>query len=125
MNDYIYGGTIYNKGRPEPHLHYTVESKSEYIRDEKWKLIHEINFAKKGEDSAGKSADKETFELYNIEKDPGEYVDLADKNPQILEDLKGKLNKWGLWSQEYLPVYLSSKEIPTSLIEDAREHGYW
>lgn len=125
LNDYIYGGTIYNQGRPEPHLYYTVESSSEYIRDDKWKFLHEKNFTKDDSNSGGKSADKEIFELYNIEKDPGEYVNLADKYPQILEDLKEKLNKWAQWSQEYLPVYLSSKEIPKSLIEDAREHGYW
>lgn len=127
VNDYIYGGTIYNKERPEPYSYYKVQSFNEYVRDNKWKLIHEVNLTNDDKENLKNKAgnEKETFELYDIEDDPQEYNNLAEKYPAILKDLKEKLSKWAQLSQNYLPVYLSSKEIPKSLIEDARKHGYW
>ncbi len=125
VNDYIYGGTIYNKERPEPYPYYKVQSLNEYIRDKKWKLIHEINLSKTDENSVLNSGEKETFELYDIQRDPEEYRNLADEYPEIAKDLKEKLSRWAEWSEKYLPVYLSSKNIPKNMIEDARKHGYW
>lgn len=125
VNDYIFGGAVYNKERPDPYPYYDVQSINEYIRDNKWKLIHEINFGKTAEGSSAGSGDKEIFELYDIVNDPEEYNDLSGRYPLVLRDLQEKLIKWKRWSGRYLPGDLSVKKIPKSLIDDARDHGYW
>lgn len=124
VNEYVYAGTIYNKGRPEPHPFYSVQSINESIRGYKWKLIREVSFSDSDENLL-EQAGEETFELYNLKNDPDEYTNLVDKYPKITKDLKEKLNKWVKHSQEFTSIYPTSQKFPEDLLRDARKHGYW
>ena len=121
INEYVYAGSEYNIGRPAPFPFYHIKSKNEYIRDDRWKLIHEVNLY----DSWEKQGNEEALELYDIENDPQELTSLSSKYPDIVIDLKMKLTKWRASAEDFLLNQSSSFDIPSALIEEARKHGYW
>ncbi len=55
------------------------------VRRGSWKLVHM---------KPKKKTDKDIYELYNLTEDIGEKVDLADKNPEKVEELKTLFNSW-------------------------------
>lgn len=125
VNEYVYAGLEFNVGKPQPQPpFYPFRSINESIRDHKWKLIHEIKFAHTSSNTTGK-IEEETFKLYNLQDDPDESTNLADKLPETMKDLKEKLSQWAKWSEGFVSIHPSSQEIPESLLEDARKHGYW
>jgi arylsulfatase A-like enzyme len=42
----------------------------------------------------GQSPNKEGFELYNIDNDPGESTNLADEHPDLVREMNSELRKW-------------------------------
>ncbi|MFM8275075.1 MAG: arylsulfatase B [Gemmata sp.] len=72
-------GTI-AEGKPSPHddILINVESFRGAIRKGKWKLIHLATLPSK-------------TELFDLEKDPGEKENLAEKNPDVVKDLEARL----------------------------------
>lgn len=116
VNEYVYAGTKYNVGRPKPSPFYSHQSINESIRNHKWKLIHEVDIS---------APAKETFELYDLQNDPNEYINVADKYPGEVRDLKQKLDKWSKDANKFVPASPSTHKFPKDLIEDARKHGYW
>jgi arylsulfatase len=52
------------------------------VRDGSWKLV------------AQKNGDSNSIELFNLEKDPRESIDLASEHPQILERLWSLYQEW-------------------------------
>lgn len=125
VNEYVYAGLQFNVGKPVPQPpFYLFRSINESIRGRKWKLIREITFADTSSNTDQKIAE-ETFELYNLQDDPDELINLTDKHPNITKDLKERLSRWVKWSQGFASVYPSTQKIPSKLLEDARKHGYW
>ncbi|MBA6314489.1 arylsulfatase [Cellulophaga baltica] len=67
------------------------------VRTQKYKLIsphdfpHGILYQPKDEELEEVLAN---LELYNVEEDPSERIDLADKYPEIVEDLLAKYENW-------------------------------
>jgi arylsulfatase A-like enzyme len=76
------GGTAYSETevavlkKPEQ-----VRSALSCIQDGRWKLIHD---ARTGE-----------YELYNLESDPGETVNVYARYPEVADSYRGILDKWG------------------------------
>ena len=71
---------------------------------------------KPGEMKALKSAELDTFELYNLHEDIGETNDLAQKNPEKLQKMIAKLR----------PLYLEIREeTPTWPVWIRAEHKKW
>ena len=63
-----------------PHYGNQGGSPSAAIRKGRWKLIQWL--------------ESDRFSLYNIRKDIGEKKDLADKNPEVVAELKAQLTQW-------------------------------
>lgn len=57
-------------------------------RDQRWKLVNPSGFGKLQMDGPPQ------FELYDLENDPGETTNLADKHPEILARLKKAYEDW-------------------------------
>jgi len=55
------------------------------IRNLEWKLIYYSNPLKPEENS---------YELFNLKNDPGEKINVVDRNPDIYKELKDKLENW-------------------------------
>ena len=53
------------------------------IMENKYKLVVE-----------GKTPNELGFELYDIEKDPGEKINLADEHPDIVNKMNSQLHEW-------------------------------
>ncbi len=96
----------------------------ESIRDKKWKLIHETAVPETGDKAAAKIPE-ETFELYDIENDPGEAVNVAAARPDIVKELTRKLKRWNGSSRKFLKTAPEIRRLPGSVLEKARQHGYW
>lgn len=123
VNEYVYAGLPYNVERPSPITFYSGKSINESIRNEHWKLIREsisVNSNPKNDRQI-----QESFELYNLQDDPEEAKNVANNFPDIVKDLKEKLNNWSRWAAEFTPLRPSNMKVPEKLIKDAREHGYW
>ena len=61
------------------------------IRTGKWKYLRPVHF------TAGYAKDrsrKKVAELYDLETDPGETTNLADKHPKLVKKMEKKLTKW-------------------------------
>ena len=67
----------------------------------------------------------ETFELYDIESDPGEAVNSAAAHPDIVKYLTLKLKQWNESSRKFLKTTPETRSIPESVLEKAKQHGYW
>jgi arylsulfatase A-like enzyme len=124
VNEFVYAGAIYNIHRPLPNPFYPFQSIDESIRNYEWKLIREVIFSQSSDDST-KQPLEETFELYNLQDDAAESNNLVKDYPEITKDLKEKLNRWAERSREFTPARPFTQEIPESLLENARKHGYW
>ncbi len=129
VNDYVFAGSQYNTKGPQANPHFTSESVNESIRDAKWKLIHEIIYHDESQEKTVKEASaasqEEKFELYNLQDDPNEFVNLVEKYPDIVKELKEKLFSWAKGTQEFVLFAPSTKEFSAELLEEAKENGYW
>ncbi len=63
-----------------PHHHGSGHSPSNAIRQGDWKLVH--------------LTDTDKHELYNLKNDLGESEDIAEKNPEIVNELSRQLKQW-------------------------------
>jgi arylsulfatase A-like enzyme len=59
-----------------------------------WKMVGEISNHHGKFDKAAAEAATATFELYNLDEDPGEKADLAQKQPEIYRDIKQRHLEW-------------------------------
>jgi arylsulfatase B len=64
-----------------------------------WKLVASGDFF----DAA--PADAPAFELYDLEVDPGEQVDIARAHPKIVQKLRGMLQEFGSWQRPGVASY--------------------
>lgn len=124
VNNYVYAGTEYNAYMPESYIPYGLASFNEFIRDEKWKLIHEVTAQdpKSGKPAGGAL---ETYELYDISVDTGETNNVVARYPDVLKDLSGRLKRWADTSRKFRKNTPSVHELPKAVLEKAKEHGYW
>jgi arylsulfatase A len=81
-----------------PHYHTdTGMSPGGAIRSGKWKLIESYEKSLTGRKS-------EAYELYNLETDPGETINLADSLNSLTLDLAEKLQQWRERTGAQMPV---------------------
>jgi arylsulfatase A-like enzyme len=73
-----------------PHYHGSTWTPGASIRDGKWKLIEFYHWDK--------------VELYNLEADPGEQLDLSQRNPERTAQLLDKLHTWQKRMGAKMPV---------------------
>jgi len=59
-----------------------------------WKLVGEISNHRGRFDRAADEAAKTKFDLFNLKSDPTETTNLADKHPEIYNDLKSRHTDW-------------------------------
>jgi arylsulfatase A-like enzyme len=85
------------------------------IRTRQWKLIHIFDPRER----------KVTFELYNIEDDPGERRNLIKRYPRLSADLKEQLYNWYETSKGSRPEVTIDKALLKEMKEKMREYGYW
>lgn len=124
VNEFVYAGAKFNLGGSDPVPFYDTVSINESIRSEKWKFIHEVKFANPGKDGPAE-VDGENFELYDLEGDPNEQSNLADKLPDETKSLKDRLAEWAYSSRKPALPGQSSMDIPEDVREKAKKHGYW
>lgn len=126
VNEYVYGGTKFKfkTNMPETYVAYGYANLNEYIRDNRWKLIHEVTFGDPRKGTAGNDA-LETYELYDIKNDTGEAVNLTSKYPDVLKNLSEKLKLWRVEAQRSAKKAPGTHEIPEAVLEQAKQHGYW
>ena len=60
----------------------------------RWKMVGQIPNHHGKFDKAAEEAERAKFELYNLDDDPSETVDVADKFPEIYRDLKSRHLQW-------------------------------
>jgi len=79
------------KGEPSPHefILHNVTPFSGAVRMGDWKLVHNGRVTA----NATKGPQKETWELFNIAKDPSEKQDVRANRPKVFARLKAKLNE--------------------------------
>jgi len=84
------------QGKPSPHsdIVINVEAFRGAIRKGKWKLIKVATLPDK-------------TELFDLESDPGEKENLADKNPEIVADLESRLMEYA--KQQQMSLWLKSQ----------------
>ena len=127
VNDYVFGGSQYNVSvKGQAHPFFKEASVCEFIRNHKWKLIHEIVFS--ANDPAGPASKdaKESWELYDLKSDPAENKNLVDSYKAVAEELKKRLAEWSQSTRaamgERAPTTVG---FPPDFEERARTHGYW
>lgn len=86
INEYIYAASKYNARN---NVFFSGLSIVEAIRNKEWKLIKEEIF-----DPDTNKKTFESYELYNISKDPKENNNLYNSNKKIADYLKEKLENW-------------------------------
>jgi arylsulfatase A-like enzyme len=76
-------------GAPTPHKHILLNANPFHgaLREGDWKIIHNSQLTANATELKG----KESWELFNIAKDPSEKTDLATKYPELLARLRTKL----------------------------------
>ena len=57
-------------------------------RDNRWKLVHASGFG------VQEFSGQPVFELYDLNSDPLETTDVADSNPEIVNDFKSRYDRW-------------------------------
>lgn len=124
VNEFAYAGTTYDPYAPGTTAPYGLASLTESVRDKKWKLIHEIAVPGTKDRPAAKTP-RETFELYDIEGDPGETLNAAAAHPDIVKALARELERWNASSREFLKTSPGTRRLPGAVLEKARQHGYW
>jgi hypothetical protein len=60
----------------------------------KWKIVGQISNHHGKFGKAAEEAEQAKFELYNLADDLSETTDVADKHPEIYDDLKSRHLKW-------------------------------
>jgi arylsulfatase A-like enzyme len=77
-------------GAPTPHdqILHNVTPWSGALRMGRWKLVHNGGV----QANATQGPARERFELFDLAADPGEQTDLADQHPEVLEDLRARLD---------------------------------
>lgn len=90
-NEYVYAASSYNA---VDNSFFKGFSRVGAIRNKEWKLIKEIVAADKDAFTSGGGKNKESYELYNILKDPGENNNLINEQKDIATSLKNKLKDW-------------------------------
>ncbi|MBI5452898.1 sulfatase-like hydrolase/transferase [Candidatus Gottesmanbacteria bacterium] len=118
-NEYVFAGSRF--GGPA-HLLYKTESSDESIRSDRFKLIREVKFLHFGKDESKK---EETYELYDLAKDSDELYNVIDKEIDVGNLLKEKLNEWREGSLRFFSPQSKTKELPRGLIKELKESGYW
>lgn len=73
-----------------------------------WKLIYNHNWAKKWVKDLG--FDKPKHELFDLSKDPGEQVNLVDKNPEIKEELYADIERSWKINREWKKGFIMGKK---------------
>ena len=68
------------------------------------------------------ASDKGDVELYDLEADPGEEVDLSAERPEVVETLEGQLDRW--LASERLADPTHEPALDPETIEALRELGY-
>ncbi len=84
-------------------VQYPVKDKEYQVLTDKWRLVK-----------------REKDELYDIKNDPGQHVDLAQQNPEIVKDLYARYEKWWDYTSsdfdQYAQIYIGSEhENPVTL----------
>lgn len=120
VNKFAFAGTTYDPYKPGANAPYGVASLTESVRDGKWKLMHEVTVPEKP-----RSKSTETFELYDMENDPGEKTDAAASHPEIVKELSLELRRWNGSSRKFLKTAPATRKVPEAVLEKARQRGYW
>jgi arylsulfatase A-like enzyme len=84
-----------------------------------WKLIH-IPDPMVQEIARGQE-----FELYNLEKDPGEEDEMSARQPERLEEMRGELQRWvASWEKNTAQPEAAEEEMSPEVLENLRALGY-
>jgi len=84
------------KSEDSPHealYYFNVSSRLEGVRSGQWKLLISRPRDVLGTDTIGDAKSPFAPELYNLDVDIGERVDVADKNPDVVKRLRGLIDK--------------------------------
>jgi arylsulfatase A-like enzyme len=125
VNPYAYAGSLFNvgtdrKGRHNPF--FSESSENESIRDDRWKLIHEVLYAS----PQGRTVTSETWELYDLQGDPDEQKDVAAANPDEVKKLEALLLSWNQQTNAVLrDKPPRDVAFPPDFEQKARSGGYW
>jgi arylsulfatase A-like enzyme len=121
INEYVFTGTIFGLDKAQSPVRkvYGIESTSESLRNDEWKLIHEIKVFNDG------NSPQETYELYNLKDDPGEADNLIEENTVVAEELKRILVLWQNETRAYVSSNTSNPNVlPEEIIEAVKAGGY-
>ena len=126
INDYVYSGMPYNtmlKQRitamdKKLFEHMNID---ETVRDRHWKLMREQLIDPESPEAPAQSR----LELYDVAADPEELRDVSAAHPEIVADLKAKLQAWSRRAMAAYPGGDNTEEIPADIVRRARERGYW
>ena len=127
VNEYAYAGALYNVGQKGlAHPFFSDPSLCEFIRNTKWKLIHEVIFYVDAPREPTREKKSETYELYDLKSDPEEKANIIDSYPGIAKDLKEKLGRWSDKTQQaFKDKPPETVKFPIDFVEKAQKHGYW
>ncbi len=84
VNEYVFAGAAYTPAERNPFFQY--DSVIYSVRNHRWKLIFERLHYSVGPQDA--------FEMYDLKSDPQELLNVADKNPETVTQLKKVLSNW-------------------------------
>lgn len=83
------------------------------VRDQKWKLSNNSGFGKT------RLEERKPFELYDLEKDPGESTNLAEKHP---EEVKRLTELYDAWYDDVTETRIRDKGIPDIIVDKEHEN---
>lgn len=94
------------------------------VRKGDWKIVH---FEK---DKSGVGIGDEGWELFNVQNDPGETIDLSDKYPEKMEEMLKHWDEYVLdcgvvWGPNAMGDGLSKEEAPHLWEDDTELQGTW
>ena len=123
INEYVYAGALQYRNKTYRHF-YTGVNEVDMVRSKEWKLVKETVV------DYDRDTTTDSYELYNIRKDPHELNNVIEKELLAAEELKEKLTQW----INSLPTpEISTNPPPQSgregdgdrLLEAGKERGYW
>jgi arylsulfatase A-like enzyme len=97
VNDYVFAGSAFTPSQSNPLFSYPSVIAS--ARNRQWKLIVErVSPATGPQDSV---------ELYELQRDPEELTNVAERNPEVLKTMKTALKNWlqSIESEKLLPIF--------------------